>query len=161
MFAIKLAPFSNLEIDYTVINLVFSKIIPLATVSPFFITKFLRVSTKVLWVAWFWLMCNKTYDTTDHDILLQKLYVVGFPKHSGNWFWSYHINRTFLVNFSTCKYFQWYTKDLFLALYSFSYIIILSYIYIYIYILHFLIIILANQIEVCLFRETREWEECM
>ena len=37
-------------------------------------------------------------DTIDHDILLQKLYAICFSKHSVNWFRSYLINRTFLVN---------------------------------------------------------------
>ena len=41
---------------------------------------------------------QKAFDTVDHDILLQKLYAIGFSKHSVNWFRSYLINRTFLVN---------------------------------------------------------------
>ena len=41
---------------------------------------------------------QKAFDTIDHDILLQKLYAIGFSKHSVNWFRSYLINRTFLVN---------------------------------------------------------------
>ena len=41
---------------------------------------------------------QKAFDTFDHDILLQKLYAIGFYKHSLNWFRSYLINRTFLVN---------------------------------------------------------------
>ena len=41
---------------------------------------------------------QKSFDTIDHDILLQKLYVIGFSKHSVNWFRSYIMNRTFLVN---------------------------------------------------------------
>ena len=39
-----------------------------------------------------------SFDTIDHDILLQKLYAIGFSKHSINWFRSYLINRTFLIN---------------------------------------------------------------
>ena len=42
---------------------------------------------------------QKAFDTIDHDILLQKLYAIGFSKHSVNWFRSYLINRTFLVDF--------------------------------------------------------------
>ena len=42
---------------------------------------------------------QKAFDTNDHDILLQKLYAIGFSKHSVNWFRSYLRNRTFLVNF--------------------------------------------------------------
>ena len=41
---------------------------------------------------------QKTFNTIDHDILLQKLYAIGFSKHLVNWFRSYLINRTFLVN---------------------------------------------------------------
>ena len=41
---------------------------------------------------------QKAFDTIDHDILLQKLHATGFSKHSVNWFWSYLINKTFLVN---------------------------------------------------------------
>ena len=41
---------------------------------------------------------QKAFNTTDYNILLQKLYAIGFSKHSVNWFRSYLINRTFLVN---------------------------------------------------------------
>ena len=41
---------------------------------------------------------QKVFDTIDHDILLQKLYAIGFSKHSINWSRSYLIKRTFLVN---------------------------------------------------------------
>ena len=41
---------------------------------------------------------KKTFDTIDHGILPQKLYAIGFSKHSVNWFRSYLTNRTFLVN---------------------------------------------------------------
>ena len=41
---------------------------------------------------------QKAFDTIDHGILLQKLHVIGFSKHSGNCFWSYVVNRTFLVS---------------------------------------------------------------
>ena len=41
---------------------------------------------------------QKVFDTIIHDILQQKLYAIGFSKHSVNWFRSYLINRTFLVN---------------------------------------------------------------
>ena len=42
---------------------------------------------------------QKAFDTIDHDILLQKLYAIGLSKHSINWFRSYLINKTFLVDF--------------------------------------------------------------
>ena len=41
---------------------------------------------------------QKTFDTIDHDLLLQKLYAIGFSKHTVNWFQSYLSNRSFLVN---------------------------------------------------------------
>ena len=41
---------------------------------------------------------QKAFDTINHDILLQKLYALGFCQHSVNWFRSYLINRVFLVN---------------------------------------------------------------
>ena len=41
---------------------------------------------------------QKAFDTIDHDILLQKLHAIDFSQHSVNWFRSYLINRTFLVN---------------------------------------------------------------
>ena len=41
---------------------------------------------------------EKAFDRIDHDIVLQKLYAVGFSKHAVNWFRSYLINRTFLIN---------------------------------------------------------------
>ena len=40
----------------------------------------------------------EAFDTIGHDIRLQKLFAVGFSKHSVNWFRSYLIHRTFLVN---------------------------------------------------------------
>ena len=40
----------------------------------------------------------EAFDTIGHDIRLKKLLAVGFSKHSVNWFRSYLINRTFLVN---------------------------------------------------------------
>ena len=41
---------------------------------------------------------QKASDKVDHDILLQKLHPIGFSKNSVNWFPSYLINRTSLVN---------------------------------------------------------------
>ena len=41
---------------------------------------------------------QKAFDTIDHDVLLQKLYAIGFSKHTVNWFKSYLSNRYFLVN---------------------------------------------------------------
>ena len=41
---------------------------------------------------------QKAFDTIDHDVLLQKLYAIGFSKHTVNWFQSYLSNISFLVN---------------------------------------------------------------
>ena len=41
---------------------------------------------------------QKAFDTIDHDVLLQKLYAIGFSKHTVNWFQSYLFNKLFLVN---------------------------------------------------------------
>ena len=41
---------------------------------------------------------QKAFDTFNHDILLQKLYPIGFSKHSVSWSQSYLINITFLAN---------------------------------------------------------------
>ena len=41
---------------------------------------------------------QKDFDTIDHDVFLQKLYAIGFSKHTVNWFQSYLSNRSFLVN---------------------------------------------------------------
>ena len=42
---------------------------------------------------------QKAFDTIDHDVLLQKLYAIGFSKRTINWFKSYLSNRSFKVNF--------------------------------------------------------------
>ena len=41
---------------------------------------------------------QKAFDTIDHDVLLQNLYVIDFRKHAINLFQSYLSNRWFLVN---------------------------------------------------------------
>ena len=41
---------------------------------------------------------QKAFDTIDHDVLLQKLYAIGFSKHTVNLFQSYLCNRSFLVS---------------------------------------------------------------
>ena len=91
-------PFSTLEIYYTIINLVFAKIIPLTSVSHFLNDKILKGFDQGLITGMILIDLQKAFDTVDHDILLQKLYAIGFSKHSVNWFRSYLINRTFLVN---------------------------------------------------------------
>ena len=41
---------------------------------------------------------QKAFGTIDRDMLLQKLYAIGFSKHTFNWFKSYFSKRSFLVN---------------------------------------------------------------
>ena len=41
---------------------------------------------------------QKAFDTIDHNVLLQKLYAIGFSKRTVNWFKSYLSNRSFKVN---------------------------------------------------------------
>ena len=41
---------------------------------------------------------QKAFDTIDYYLLLQKLYAIGFLKHTVNWFKSYLANISFLVN---------------------------------------------------------------
>ena len=40
---------------------------------------------------------QKVFDRIDHDSALPKLYAIGLSRHSGSWFRSYLINRTFSV----------------------------------------------------------------
>ena len=73
---------------------------------------------------------QKGFYTIDHDILLQKLYAIGFSKHSVNWFWSYLINRIFLLNlgnvFSQPAYVSSVIhKSLLLVLYCFSHMLMI------------------------------------
>ena len=41
---------------------------------------------------------QKAFDTINHDILLKKLSIIGFPDHTVKWFQSYLSNRKFTVN---------------------------------------------------------------
>ena len=49
-------------------------------------------------IGMFLINLQKAVNTIDHDILLQNFCAIGFFKHLVNWFQSYLINRTFLVN---------------------------------------------------------------
>ena len=60
--------------------------------------KILKVFDQGLITGMISIDLQKAFDTVDHDILLQKLYAIGFSKHSVNWFQSYLISRTFLGN---------------------------------------------------------------
>ena len=89
-------PFSALKIYYKIINLVFAKIIPLISVSHFLNDKILKGFDQGLITGMILIDLQKAFNTINHDILPQYLYV--FSKHSVNWFRSYLINKTFLVN---------------------------------------------------------------
>ena len=41
---------------------------------------------------------QKAFDTIDHDVILQKLYAIGFSRCAVNWFKSYLSNRSFKIN---------------------------------------------------------------
>ena len=41
---------------------------------------------------------QKAFSTIDHDVLLKKLYAIGFLKHTVNWFQFYLSSRSSLVN---------------------------------------------------------------
>ena len=60
--------------------------------------KILKGFDKGLMTGMILIDLQKAFDTIDHDVLLQKLYAVGFSKHSVNWFQSNLSNRSFLVN---------------------------------------------------------------
>ena len=40
----------------------------------------------------------KVFGIVDNDVLLQRIYAIGFSKHTVNWFQSYLTNRSLLVN---------------------------------------------------------------
>ena len=60
--------------------------------------KILKVFDKGMMTGMILIDLKKAFDTIDHDLLLQKLYAIGFSKHTANWFKSYLSNRSFLVN---------------------------------------------------------------
>ena len=72
--------------------------IPLTSASHFLNDKILKGFDQGLMTGMILIELQKAFDTIDHDILPQNLYVTGFSKHSVNWFLSYLINRIFLVN---------------------------------------------------------------
>ena len=57
--------------------------------------KILKGFNQALITGMILLDSQKAFDTIDHDIVLSKLYAIGFSKHSVNWFRSYLIDRTF------------------------------------------------------------------
>ena len=61
--------------------------------------KMLKSFDKRLMTGMILIDLQKAFDTIDHDVLLQKLYVIGFSKRTVNWFQSSLSNRSFLVNF--------------------------------------------------------------
>ena len=60
--------------------------------------KILKGFDKGLMTGMILIDLQKAFDTIYHDVLLQKLYAIGFSKHIVNWFKSFLSNRSFLVN---------------------------------------------------------------
>ena len=60
--------------------------------------KILKGFDKGLMTGMILIDLQNTFDTIDHDTLLQKLYAIGFWKHTINRFQSYLSKRSFLVN---------------------------------------------------------------
>ena len=58
----------------------------------------MRALDKGLMTGMILIDLQKAFDTIDHDVVLQKLYAIGFSKHTVNWFLSYLSYRSFLVN---------------------------------------------------------------
>ena len=121
--------FLNSRNLYTIINLFFRKNHSTDYCLSFLHDKILKGFDQGLMTGMILIDLQKAFDTIDHDVLLQKLYAIVFSKHSINWFRSYLINRIFSVNlgmhFLNLHVGPVYRKDLFLALYSFSYILMI------------------------------------
>ena len=65
---------------------------------PFYIIdKVLKGFGKGMVIGMILIDLQKAFDTIDHDVLLQKLYAIGFSKHTVNLFKSYLSNRSFLL----------------------------------------------------------------
>ena len=54
-----------------------------------------------MYTARIFMNLSKTFDTIDHDILLQKLYYYGFRGVSNEWFKSYLSNRKQMVSYNS------------------------------------------------------------
>ena len=60
--------------------------------------KILKGFDKGLMTGMILIDLQKAFDTIYHDVLMQKLYAIGFSKQTVNWFQSYLSNKSFLVN---------------------------------------------------------------
>ena len=60
--------------------------------------KILKGMDKGLMTGMILIDIQKAFGTIDHDVLFQKLFTIGFSKHTVNWFQSCFSNRLFLVN---------------------------------------------------------------
>ena len=96
LFTIKLAPFSTL-FTIQLLNSFSQKLLTDFHFS-FLNQNILKEFDQGLITGMIMIHLQMVFDTIDHYILLQKLYGIGFSKHSVNWFWLYLINRSFLVN---------------------------------------------------------------
>ena len=59
---------------------------------------FLKGSDEGMMTGMILIDLKKAFDTNDLDLLLQKLYAIGFSKRTVIWFKVYHSNRSFLFN---------------------------------------------------------------
>ena len=64
----------------------------------YFNYKFLEGFDRDMMTGMILIDLQNVFDTIDHDVLLQKLYPIGFSKRPVNWFKSYLSNRFFKVN---------------------------------------------------------------
>ena len=60
--------------------------------------KILKCFDNGLFASMILIDLQKTFDTIDHNILLEKLKAIGFYDDTVNWFHSYLTDRTFLVS---------------------------------------------------------------
>ena len=60
--------------------------------------KILKGFDKYIMIGMILIDLQKAFDTTDHDVILQKLYTIGFLKHTVYWLKSHLSDRSFLVN---------------------------------------------------------------
>ena len=90
--------FLNSKTFYRLTNLVFEKKPFYGFLLCYLSDKILKGFNKRMMTVMTLTDLQNAFDTIDHDLLLEKLYVIGFSKHTVNWFKSCLSNRFFLVN---------------------------------------------------------------
>ena len=81
---------------YTITNLVLKNKHSANFPSLIWTTKLKKALKRVWWPAWFW--SKQRRPLTQLNVLLQKLYAVGFSKRAVTWLKSFISNRAFLDN---------------------------------------------------------------